>query len=137
MLDSLRRVLEAEPGILYAGGRGVDFILLDEAPPVLAYRIFRDGHLLVERDHRALIARKTRAVLDYLDFKPVEDRCAAAVLRAVERVRSVLAELFESLAKAWCHRAGAGDQPCRRRRLPQSGRSSVRRSGLAPRACPG
>jgi predicted nucleotidyltransferase len=127
MLDSLRRVLEAEPGILYAvlfgsttrgtrrpdsdvdvalelapgvprdvralgrlaarlesaaGGRGVDLILLDEAPPALAYRIFRDGRLLVERDHRALIARKTRAVLDYLDFKPVEDRCAAAVLRA-------------------------------------------------------
>jgi hypothetical protein len=45
-------------------------------------RIFRDGCLLVERDHAALVARKARAVLDYLDFKPVEDRCIAGVLRA-------------------------------------------------------
>ena len=33
----------------------------------------------------ALVARKTRAILDYLDFKPVEDLCAAGVLRAAAR----------------------------------------------------
>jgi hypothetical protein len=65
-----------------AARRHVDLVLLDEAPVALAYRIFRDGHLLVERDHRALVARKTRALLDYLDFRPVEERCAAGVLRA-------------------------------------------------------
>jgi predicted nucleotidyltransferase len=65
-----------------AAGRPVDLVLLDEAPPPLAYRIFRDGRLLVERDHQALVARKARAILDYLDFKPVEDLCAAGVLRA-------------------------------------------------------
>jgi hypothetical protein len=53
-----------------------------EAPPPLAYRIFRDGRLLVERDRRAMVARKARAVLDDLDFKPVENRCAAAILRS-------------------------------------------------------
>jgi hypothetical protein len=42
----------------------------------------RDGRLLVERDHAALVARKARALLDYLDFRPVEERCAAGVLRA-------------------------------------------------------
>lgn len=63
-------------------GRRVDLVLLDEAPAPLAYRIFRDGRLLVERDHSALVARKARALLDYLDFKPVEERCAAGVLRA-------------------------------------------------------
>ena len=36
-----------------AAGRRVDLVLLDEAPAPLAYRIFRDGHLLIERDHRA------------------------------------------------------------------------------------
>jgi hypothetical protein len=70
-----------------AMGRQVDLVLLDEAPPPLAYRIFRDGHLIVERDHAALVARKTRAILDYLDFKPVEDLCAAGVLRAAARGR--------------------------------------------------
>lgn len=67
--------------------RQVDLVLLDEAPPPLAYRIFRDGHLIVERDHAALVARKARAILDYLDFKPVEDLCAAGVLRAAARGR--------------------------------------------------
>lgn len=63
-------------------GRPVDLVLMDEAPPALAYRVFRDGRLLVERDHAALVARKTRAILDYLDFKPIEDLCATGVLRA-------------------------------------------------------
>ena len=126
MLEALRRILEAEPGIAYAllfgstargtaradsdadvaielkpggardvhalgslaarlasaAGRPVDLVLLDEAAPPLAYRIFRDGRLVVEHDHDAMVARKARALLDYLDFKPVEEQCAAGVLRA-------------------------------------------------------
>lgn len=68
--------------LMAAVGRSVDLVLLDEATPALAYRIFRDGHLLVERDHALLVARKARAMLDYLDFKPVEELCAAGILRA-------------------------------------------------------
>lgn len=70
-----------------AAGRRVDLVILDEAPAPLVYRIFRDGCLLVERDHAALVARKARAILDYLDFKPVEELCAAGVLRAAARGR--------------------------------------------------
>ena len=65
-----------------AVGHPVGLALLDEAPAPLAYRIFRDGRLLVERDHALLVKRKARAILDYLDFKPVEELCAAGVLRA-------------------------------------------------------
>ena len=65
-----------------ATGRSIGFVLLDEASPPLAYRIFRDGRMLIERDHAVLVRRKARAILDYLDFKPVEDLCAAGVLRA-------------------------------------------------------
>src|SRR6266542_2988005 len=68
-------------------GRPIDLVLLDEAPAALAYRIFRDGHLLVERDHGALVARKARALLDYLDWKPVEERCSEGILRAAARGR--------------------------------------------------
>ena len=70
-----------------AAGCSIDIVLLDEAPAPLAYRIFRDGHVLVERDRAALVARKARAILEYLDFKPVEDLCAAGVLRAAARGR--------------------------------------------------
>jgi predicted nucleotidyltransferase len=67
--------------------RPIHLVLLDEAPVALAYRIFRDGQVLVERDRAALVARKVRAWLDYLDWKPIEDRCAAGILKAATRGR--------------------------------------------------
>jgi len=70
-----------------AAGRPVGLVILDEAPAPLAYRIFRDGRLLIERDHALLVKRKARAILDYLDWKPVEDLCADGVLRAAARGR--------------------------------------------------
>ncbi len=75
-LRRLTRELEA------AARRPVDLVLLDEAPPPIVYRAFRDGVLLLERDHAALAARKARAIVEYLDFQPVEELCAAGVLRA-------------------------------------------------------
>jgi predicted nucleotidyltransferase len=67
-----------------AGGR-VDLVLLDEARPGLAYRIFRDGKVIVEKDRAALVARRARAILEYLDFKPVEETFTRAVLQAGHR----------------------------------------------------
>ena len=65
-----------------AVGVRVDVVLLDEAPSPVAYRAFRDGQVVVERDRAALAARKARAILEYLDFRPIEERCATGVLRA-------------------------------------------------------
>jgi predicted nucleotidyltransferase len=65
-----------------AAERPVDLVLMDEAAAPLAYRVFRDGRLVIERDHSALVRRKAQAILRYLDFKPVEERCAEGVLRA-------------------------------------------------------
>ena len=70
-----------------AAGRAVDLVLLNEAPPALAYRVFRDGVVLVEQDHRALADRKARAVLDYLDFRPLEAIVVTGALRAAARGR--------------------------------------------------
>ena len=47
-----------------ACGRTVDLVLLDEAPPALAYRVFKDGVVVFERDREALVHRKARAILD-------------------------------------------------------------------------
>jgi hypothetical protein len=46
--------------------------LLDDAPPGLAYRIVRD--------QQALNARRARAILEYLDFQPIEALLARGVL---------------------------------------------------------
>jgi predicted nucleotidyltransferase len=61
--------------------REVDVVILNEAPPGLAYRVFRDGRLIFEADRAARVARQARAIMEYLDFKPFEERFARAVLR--------------------------------------------------------
>lgn len=65
-----------------ASGRTVDLVLLHEAPPALAYRVFRDGVAVFVRDRSALVERQARAVLDYLDFRPVEAAFVKGVLQA-------------------------------------------------------
>jgi predicted nucleotidyltransferase len=61
-------------------GHDVDLVVLDEAPPALANRVFRDGVTVFVRDARALANRKASAILEYLDFKPIEDLCTRGVL---------------------------------------------------------
>ena len=70
-----------------AAGGPVDLVLIDEAPPALAYRVFRDGITILERDHRALAGRKAKAILDYLDFRPLEAIAVRGVLAAAARGR--------------------------------------------------
>ena len=70
-----------------AAGRRVDLVLLDEAPPAIAYRVFRDGVTLVDREHRALAARKAKAILEYLDFRPLEEIAVRGALAATVRGR--------------------------------------------------
>lgn len=70
-----------------ATGHTVDLVLLDEAPPGLAYRMFRDGLVVLERDRGAMVRRKARAILEYFDFKPFEDILARGSLEAAERGR--------------------------------------------------
>lgn len=65
----------------------MDLVLLDEAPPALAYRVFRDGQAVAVRDPSALAARKARAILEYLDFQPIEELFARGVLDAAAHGR--------------------------------------------------
>ena len=68
-------------------GHAIDLVLMDEAPPALAYRIFADGQLLLKRNHRAFVDRKVRAILEYLDFAPLEALCARGVITAAAHGR--------------------------------------------------
>jgi predicted nucleotidyltransferase len=79
---SAREVGDLVSRLESAVGRAVDLIVLNEAPPALAYRVFRDGRELMVRDRAALVERKARAILEYLDFRPIEELCASGVLVA-------------------------------------------------------
>jgi uncharacterized protein len=65
-----------------AAGRTVHLVVLNDAPPGLAYRIFKNGQPLLVRDTAAFKSRLARAILDYLDFSPVEELFTRGVLRA-------------------------------------------------------
>ena len=67
--------------------RNVDLVLLDEAPPGLAYRIFRDGRVVFERDPGAFVDRKTRAILESLDYRPFEEIFTRGAIAAAARGR--------------------------------------------------
>lgn len=65
-----------------ACGAPVDLVLLDEAPPALAYRVVAEGAPILVVDPSALRHRRHRAVLAYLDFRPLEQRFVRASLAA-------------------------------------------------------
>ncbi len=49
----------------------VDIVMLNQAPPLLRHRAVRDARILVERDPVARVRLDARALLDYLDTKPL------------------------------------------------------------------
>ena len=70
-----------------AAGHAVDLLVLNDAPSPIAYRVFRDGRLMVEKNHQALVDCKAGAILEYLDFRPVEALAVRGVLRVAAHGR--------------------------------------------------
>jgi predicted nucleotidyltransferase len=67
-----------------AGGREVDVVSLDEAPPLLRFEIARDGVLLVEREPGLWTHFKARAMVDWWDWAPTARKIHRA---AIQRLR--------------------------------------------------
>ena len=65
-----------------AAGHPVDLVVVAEAPPAIAFRIFRDGVVLLCRDRAAFADRQARAVMEYLDFRPAEETLTRGALAA-------------------------------------------------------
>ncbi|MBN1250065.1 MAG: nucleotidyltransferase domain-containing protein [Anaerolineae bacterium] len=63
----------------------VDVLILNEAPPALAYAVLRDGVLLFCRDPETRIDFHVRTVNAYLDFKPILERHERAILESARR----------------------------------------------------
>ena len=52
----------------------IDLIVLNEAPPLLAHRILKEGLLIFSDDDKIRLAYEVKAVLKYLDWKPFIDK---------------------------------------------------------------
>jgi len=52
----------------------IDLVILNDAPPLLAHRILKEGVLIFSKDEKERISYEVRAVLEYLDFKPLLEK---------------------------------------------------------------
>ena len=51
----------------------VDLVILNEAPPLLRYKVLKTGTLIIERDRAAFRDFFRQTVYEYFDFLPVLD----------------------------------------------------------------
>lgn len=69
--DRLDRRLALMSDLAEATGAGrVDVVVLNEAPVALAYRVLRDGRLLISRDDRARVEHRVQTIDRYIDMEP-------------------------------------------------------------------
>jgi predicted nucleotidyltransferase len=65
----------------------VDIVMLNRAPPLLRHRAVRDAKLLVERDPVARVRLDVRALLDYLDTKPLRAEMSRGLRKRIREGR--------------------------------------------------
>ena len=75
--DILRRDYYAASPRLTLGS--MDIVILNTAPPHLKHRILKTGSLLFDRNRKLRVKFAANAILEYLDYKPIEDICLRAV----------------------------------------------------------
>jgi hypothetical protein len=65
------RMLDYEAAMERALARPVQIVILNDAPPDLAYRVLRDGQVLLERDRAARLRFEVRTRNVYFDLLPI------------------------------------------------------------------
>jgi predicted nucleotidyltransferase len=69
------------------GTNEVDIVMLNRAPPLLRHRAVWDARMLVERDPVARVRLDTRALLDYLDTKPLRAEMSRGLRKRIQEGR--------------------------------------------------
>jgi predicted nucleotidyltransferase len=65
--------------------RPVDIVILNTASPHLKHHILKTGKMLFDRNRRLRVLFTARAIVEYLDYKPIEDICLGAVANRFRR----------------------------------------------------
>jgi len=85
--DSLALRREVEVLLGRAARREVDFVYLNEAPPLVRFEIARDGVLLLERHSHDWSDFRARAMIDWWDWAPTARMITRTILeRQKERL---------------------------------------------------
>ena len=67
--------------------RPIDIVILNTAPPFLKHQILRTGRVLFDRNRRLRVRFTARAIMEYLDFKPLQDIMLKGVADRFRRAR--------------------------------------------------
>ncbi|MCL4457744.1 MAG: nucleotidyltransferase domain-containing protein [Nitrospirae bacterium] len=67
--------------------RPIDIVVLNTAPPFLKHRIIKTGKVLFDRNRRLRVRFAANAIIEYFDYKPIEDICLKAVAGRFRRAR--------------------------------------------------
>ena len=65
--------------------RTVDIVILNTAPPYLKHRVLKTSRVLFDRNRKLRVAFTARAIIDYIDFRPVEAIFNKAVAKRIRR----------------------------------------------------
>ncbi len=65
--------------------RSVDIVILNSASPYLKHRILKTGEILFDRSRKLRVAFTTRAIIEYIDFRPIEKIFNKAVANRIRR----------------------------------------------------
>ncbi|MBI4980441.1 nucleotidyltransferase domain-containing protein [Candidatus Woesearchaeota archaeon] len=72
---------EQKTAVVLAGPTNkFDITLLEDLPPAISFRVFKEGRPLWVRDPLFVHRQKMRAISDYLDYKPMLERMTKRVL---------------------------------------------------------
>jgi predicted nucleotidyltransferase len=81
------RLADYEAALERALGRPVQIVILNDAPPDLAYRVLRDGRVLLERDRAARLRFEVRTRNLYFDLLPYLTQYRTRALARVSQTR--------------------------------------------------
>ncbi len=65
--------------------RPVDIVILNTASPYLKHRILKTGEILFDRNRKLRINFTTKVILEYIDFRPIEEIFNRAVANRFRR----------------------------------------------------
>lgn len=69
------------------GTNEVDLVILNDAPPLLRHRAIGSRRVLLDRDPRARVRLETKALIEYLDTKPLRAELARGMRSRLEEGR--------------------------------------------------
>lgn len=82
--DSLRKVYFAASPKLSI--RPLDIVMLNTASLFLKHRIIKTGKVLFDRNRKLRVKFTANTIIEYLDYKPIEDICLKAVTNRFRRL---------------------------------------------------